>query len=235
MENKKRILLKLTGEIFLDPATHTLSSQRILAIIEQIKQIQDTYQFGIVVGGGNFFRGNNEGIKLGMTPSVGHQAGMLATMINGLIIKDLFEQANISTDLFCAITCPEVGTSISNQAITLALNAGRTLVFAGGTGNPFFTNDTNAIIRSLQIGAVEIWKGTNVDGVYTKDPRHHADAQLLKQLSFARALSDKLGIMDLTAFALAQHHKQTVRVFNIHTPHALIQVANDSNFGTTIT
>jgi uridylate kinase len=231
---KKRILLKLTGEIFLDPLSNKLSAQRTLHIIEQIKKLQSTHQFGVVIGGGNFFRGKDQGVALGMTASIGHQAGMLATMMNGLILKDLFEQHGIATALFCAITCPEVGTSISNQSISAALNRDATLVFTGGTGNPFFTNDTNAIIRGLQIEAVEIWKGTNVDGVYDKDPRHHADAQLLKNLTLGQAISEKLGIMDLTAFALAQQYKQPIRIFNIHTPNALIHAANDSYFGSTI-
>lgn len=234
MNSKKRILLKLTGEIFLDPTTHALTAKRTTGIIEQIKKLSDTHQFGIVIGGGNFFRGNHQGVALGLTASVGHQTGMLATMMNGLILKDLFEQAGITTDLFCAITCPEVGKSISNQAIATALEQGHTLIFTGGTGNPFFTNDTNAIIRGLQIGAQQIWKGTNVDGVYTDDPRVDPNAQLLKTVSFDQALADKFGIMDLTAFALANQYKQTIRVFNIHAPHSLLQVAADTHFGTTI-
>lgn len=233
MSSKKRILLKLTGEVFLS-ADRTLTANTINLVIDQIKKLQTTHQFGIVIGGGNFFRGNNQGKALGMTPAIGHQTGMIATMMNGLILKDLFEQHGLDTTLLCAITCPEVGESISHQHIYSALSNDRTLIFTGGTGNPFFTNDTNAVIRGLQIEADEIWKATNVDGVYTKDPRHDSAAQLLKKVNFSQAITEKYGIMDPTAFVLAQQYQQHIRVFNIFTPDALVRAAHDASFGTVI-
>ncbi len=233
MTSKKRILLKLTGEIFLTPE-RGLTASHINRVITQIKQLAATHQFGIVIGGGNFFRGRDQGATLGMTASVGHQAGMLATMLNGLILKDLFEQQGMATTLLCAIACPEVGESISHQAILSASLAGSTIIFTGGTGNPFFTNDTNAVIRGLQIEADEIWKGTNVDGVYDADPRKNKQATLLKKVSYQQALDQNLGIMDATAFTLAKQHKQTIRVFNIFTPGALLEAARNNQFGTTI-
>jgi uridylate kinase len=234
MDSKKRILLKLTGEIFLD-TEKKLSAAIIKPIIEQIKELSKTHNFGIVIGGGNFFRGSIQGKSLGMTASVGHQVGMLATMMNGLILKDLLEEQHLTTSLFCAIPCPEVGAAISQQSLMHALSKNNILIFTGGTGNPFFTTDTNAVLRSLQIDATQIWKGTSVDGIYDSDPRTNPDAHLLKQVTYTQALEDNLGIMDATAYALARQYKQIIRVFNIFTPNALIQAATDKNFGSIIT
>jgi len=231
MQNRKKILLKITGEIFFERTTKKLSASAIKDLANQIKQLESTHQFGIVVGGGNFFRGTQHGVALGMTPSVGHQVGMLATMMNGLILKDLFEQHGLSTSLFCAIPCPEVGSPISQQAIASALQKNNTLIFIGGTGNPFFTTDTNAVLRGLQIEASEIWKGTNVDGIYDTDPRKHENATLIKRVSYTDALTQNLGIMDAPAFALARQHGLSIRVFNIFTPDALITAAHNTDFG----
>jgi uridylate kinase len=233
MNTKQRILCKLTGEIFLD-SNKSLSATMINHVIEQIVILRNSYQFGIVIGGGNFFRGNQQGKKLGISASVGHQVGMLATMMNGLIIKDLLELHGVSTSLFCAMPSPEVGKQISQQSIDTALQSDQTLVFSGGTGNPYFTTDTNAILRALQIDAAQVWKGTHVDGVYNADPKKDPQATLLKSISYDAALQHKLGIMDATAFALAQQYQQKVRIFNIFEPNALIKAAQDPDFGSII-
>lgn len=234
MAPKKRILLKITGEIFLSHPDKKLTPDLARHVIAQIKELANSHQFGIVIGGGNFFRGRDQGTTLGMTASVGHQAGMLATMLNGLILKDLLEQQNLSTELLCAIACPEVGGSISHQAILSALHKDQTIVFTGGTGNPFFTNDTNAVIRGLQINADEIWKATSVDGIYSADPRQDSTARLIKKLSYKEAIDNKLGIMDSTAYTLAEQYKQTIRVFNIFEKNSLIEAARNENFGSII-
>ena len=231
--NKKRILLKLTGEIFL-AKDGTSTPENVLTIIHQIKELSDSFQFGIVIGGGNFFRGSQHGVKMGIRSPVGHQIGMLATMMNGLMLKDLFEQHGLSAELLCAMPSPEIGKPISQQTINEALHGGRILIFTGGTGNPFFTTDTNAVLRALQIGAHEIWKGTSVDGVYTTDPRINTNAQLLKTVTLTQALEQKLGVMDLTAYAMAEQYKQKIRVFNIFGKDALINAAQDQHFGTLI-
>jgi len=233
MDTKKRILLKLTGEVFLAP-DKSLNATTINAVIGQLKKLSDTHQFGIVVGGGNFFRGSLHGASLNMRAAIGHQVGMLATMMNGLILKDLIAQQGLDPELLSAVPCPEVGASISQQAIDKVLSLNQLLIFTGGTGNPFFTTDTTAVLRGLQIGADEIWKGTNVDGIYDCDPRKNPNAQMLKSVSFAQALDKNLGIMDATAYALAQQHKQKIRVFNIFAPEALIKAAQDNSFGSII-
>jgi uridylate kinase len=233
MGKKKKILLKLTGEIFISK-DRTFTLDHAHAIIRQIKQLCHNYQIGIVIGGGNFFRGTKQSTEFGIQPTFGHYIGMLATAMNGLIIRDLCEQANLSATLFCALTCPEIGTPISQQSIANALKIHDCLIFSGGTGSPFVTTDTNAIIRSLQLGAHEIWKGTGVDGIYDDDPARNKQAHLIKRISFHDVLKKKLEIMDATAFTLAAQHNQTIRIFNIFTDNALIHAAHDTNFGSTI-
>ncbi len=234
MANKKRILLKLTGEAFLATDKKTLCPDTIQSIIKQIKQLTSDHLFGIVVGGGNFFRGSNEGKQLGMTPSSAHQVGILATMLNGIILKDLLAQHDIATTIFCAIECPPAGEPISQQGVIASVKKEQTMVFTGGTGNPFFTTDTNAVLRGLQIQADQIWKGTKVDGVYNKDPEQHTDATLFKKLTYKEALNKNLHIMDPPALALAEQYKQSIRIFNIFEPNALVKAASDPTFGSTI-
>ncbi len=233
MSIRTKIMLKLTGEVFLD-SNKRLSGEMVRSIIRQLKQLSETHQFGIVVGGGNFFRGSQHGKQLGIDTAVGHQIGMLATMMNGLILKDLVEQQDLSAALFCAMPSPEIGEAICQQTIHAALETRDVLIFSGGTGNPFFTTDTNAILRALQMGADVVWKGTNVDGVYDHDPRINKNACKLPLVSYDQAFNQQLGIMDLTAYALAYQHKKIVRVFDIFTKDALILVANDPTFGSII-
>lgn len=233
MSTKQIILCKLTGELLLDQSK-TLTAETLNKVIEQMVALKATHQFGIVIGGGNFFRGNQQSKKLGIGASVGHQVGMLATIMNGLIVKDLLENQGLPTALFCAMPSPEVGKPISQQSIDTALASNQTLVFTGGTGNPYFTTDTTAVLRALQINASQVWKGTHVDGVYDSDPKTNPNAQLLQKVTYDQALQQKLGIMDRTAFALAQQYQQTVRIFNIFEPNALIRAAQEPDFGSSI-
>jgi uridylate kinase len=234
MAAKKRILLKLTGEAFLSTQNHSLNPSHINKIIDQIKELSSKIQFGIVVGGGNFFRGKEHGTKMGLCQPVAHQIGILATLMNGMILKDLLEQRKLKASLFTAITCPEIATSISQQALDYTLEAGHIIIFAGGTGNPFFSTDTTAVLRGLQMNSHEVWKASTIDGVYTADPRTHKNAQRLQSLTFRYALDHQLKIMDATAFTLAAENKQTIRVFDIFTDNALIHTANSKNFGSMI-
>lgn len=231
--DKRIILLKITGEVLLDDAKE-LSSTYIRNIAVQIKKLQPTHQFGIVIGGGNFFRGAKQGKQLGISASVGHQIGMLGTMMNGLILKDIFEEHDIPCSLFCAVPAAEVGIPISQQAIESALTKERCPIFTGGTGNPFFTTDTTAVLRGLQINAKQVWKGTGVEGIYNKDPHQFPDAHLIKEVSYEKALLDQLAILDSTAFALAQRHQLPLRVFNIFVPDALLKAAHDPHFGSIV-
>jgi len=233
-EQKKKILLKLTGEIFVDKTSRYLTTTHLSMVAEQIKALHTTHQFGIVIGGGNFFRGGSRTAMPSLTATTGHQIGMLATMMNGLIIKDVLEAHGVATTLLTAFSCPQVGASISADTIKAAVQNNHTLIFTGGTGNPFFTTDTSAIIRALQMEADQIWKGTIVDGVYSANPTTDAHAHLLKHLSLQEAIDKKLGIMDTTAYVLAQEHKKTIRVFNIFSEAALTKMAHDPDFGSLI-
>jgi len=233
MSQRTRIMLKITGTIFLDE-NNALDATAINKVIAQLKKLSYTYQFGLVIGGGNFFRGSQQGKQLGLSASAGHQIGMLATMMNGLILKDLMRQHDLSAKLFSAIDCAQVGSAISHEAIQAALEKYQVLIFAGGTGNPFFTTDTNAVLRALQIGAQEIWKGTDVDGIYSADPQQDPNAQRLDKITYQEALNQKLEIMDPPAFALAEQYHEVVKVFNIFTDNALLKVSSEPNFASTI-
>ncbi|GMU19785.1 MAG: uridylate kinase [Candidatus Babeliales bacterium] len=234
MSEKKRILLKLTGEAFLSTTDNSLNPSLVIDLVRQIKQLMNCYQFGLVIGGGNFFRGKQHGKVMNITPPVGHQIGMLATLMNGLMMKDLLEQHGVIASLFSAITCPEMASSISQQAIENALLKDQVIIFAGGTGNPFFSTDTTAVLRSLQINAEEIWKASHIDGVYTADPKINPEAKILKNITYQYALDHKLGIMDATAFTLAAENKQVIRVFSAFEPNALIKATQNKDFGSII-
>jgi len=233
MVKPKNILLKLTGDI-ITQSSAGLNADFVRSIAMQIKRLGSDYQFSIVIGGGNFFRGTKQGLEIEIRPQVAHSVGMLATMMNGLIIQDIFEQSGIKTALLTALTCPEVGESITYHKINVYQAENRCIIFTGGTGNPFFTTDTTAVLRALQVNAQELWKATKVDGIYDQDPRLYQDAQLVKKLSFQEALDKKLGIMDLNAFVLAQQHHIPIRIFNLFDHEALIRTAQDTNFGSTV-
>ncbi len=234
MSKRTTILLKVTGEAFLDPTTKKPNIDTIIAIGQQIKALQSTHHFGLVIGGGNFFRGDQEGKVLGVSPSYAHYIGMLATMMNGLVIKNTFEKLAIPTTMLCAIPCSEVGVTLSQQAIVDGLTQDHLLIFTGGTGNPFFSTDTTAVLRGLQMEANEVWKGTKVDGIYDIDPMINKHAQLLQHISYREAIEKKLGIMDATAFALAEREKMPIRVFNIFEENALIKAAQKADFGSKV-
>ena len=232
---KKKILLKLTGTIFSAQEKKISAMSTVNALLAQLKQLQSTHSFGIVIGGGNFFRGAEQGAALGISPSIAHHVGMLATMMNGLILKDVCDQHGLASTVFSALSCPNIGKDPSPQEITSALQQDHILIFSGGTGNPFFTTDTNAVLRALEINADELWKGTNVEGIFDKNPQHNKDTRIISSISYKEALEKKLGIMDMTAFALAEQHNVTMRIFNIFCENALIKAAQDKNFGSIIT
>ncbi len=234
MLEKKKILLKVTGNIFSSQDEKKLSRKTVDIIAQQIKMLSNSHQIHIVIGGGNFFRGTQHGASLGITKPTGHQTGMLATIMNGVLLKDILEQNNLSVTLLSSIFCPSIAQPINEENINKACNNNETIIFVGGTGNPFFTTDTNAVIRSLQINADELWKATNVNGIYDKDPHKNDDALLIKNASYKDVLEKKLNIMDQTAFTLADEQKSTIRIFNIFAKDALLKAAQNKDFGSTI-
>ncbi len=234
MQAHQRILLKLTGQIFLNKTTGLVEPSLANSIVNQVKELSSTHQFGIVIGGGNLFRGSQQGKQLGLSPWTAHTSGMLATLINGVMLSDMFNRAQIPVTLVSALYCPEVAQPISQQAVERSLQHGECIVFAGGTGNPYFTTDTNAVLRALEIGATEIWKCTSVAGVYEADPLLDPTAKILKTVTYEQALEKHLSIMDATAFTLARDNGLTIRVFNVFEHNALIKVSQDPHVGTII-
>jgi uridylate kinase len=235
MNGKKRILLKLTGGALLgSDGKGTGGLDTINAIAQQIKELAKTHQFGVVIGGGNFFRGCVQGKQLGITPVVGHHIGMLATLMNGLILQDVFERNGLPSTLLTAFTCPIVGATVCQQEIDRAHAENRIIIFAGGTGVPFVTTDTNAVIRACQMGAQEVWKATGVEGVYEADPRITPNAKLLKNLTYAQAITKELKIVDTAALGIGLENKLIIRVFSIFEKNALLQAAEEPLFGSTI-
>lgn len=225
----KTILLKLSGETFCENQSDTITS-----LIEQIKTITQSHRMGIVLGGGNFFRGSKNGTALGLRPTTGHTVGMVATLMNGLILQDLLLQSGVSCSLHSALPCPTIARPIRQELIDNALTCKSCVIFVGGTGNPFFTTDTNGVVRALQIGANELWKGTKVDGVYDADPEQHANAKKFDTITYKDALDKKLGVIDATALTLAEQEKLPIRVFNLFKPNALINALEKPDFGSTI-
>lgn len=230
---KKKILLKLSGKVLQDPTTQELSTTRIVSLLEEIILLHESHTFAIVIGGGNFFRGAQNGTKLHLDPAAGHEIGMIATIINGLLIEGVCNKIGILNKHFSAIPCSSID-QISSRKIEEEQEKSSVIIFSGGTGNPFFSTDTAAVIRALQIHADELWKGTSVDGIYSQDPLIHKNATKFRTISYQKALTDNLEIMDSTAYTLAEKHLLPIRVFNIFTPNALQKATTDITFGTII-
>lgn len=231
------VLIKLSGEFLFGTglSTDTKSNcQFIQSIISQIKILQKTYTIGIVIGGGNFFRASKQGAAFGVSQPVADSVGMLATVMNGLLLQDFFAKSGIASEVLSAFEISGVVLHISNQRIKEALADGKIIIFAGGTGNPFFTTDTCAVLRALQMGAKLVWKATNVDGIYDADPNRDLDAKMLNRLSYSQFIQQNLSVMDLTAVSLAQKYDVKIKVFNIFAKDALINAANDVSFGSSI-
>ncbi|MFA5074724.1 MAG: hypothetical protein WC436_01320 [Candidatus Babeliales bacterium] len=225
------ILIKLTGTIF-NPSQN-VEGFFIEKIINQIKVLKKNYNIGIVIGGGNIFRGNQHGKQFNLSKTTGHSAGILATIINGLILQDVFKKQNLDSIILSAIECPQITNIINQENIQDALKKNKIIIFVAGTGNPFFTTDTNAVLRCLQIGATEVFKCTNVDGVYSDSP-DKTSSILYKTISYKEYIEKNLKIMDLTAITLAQENNIKIRVFNIFKDDALINATKDADFGSSI-
>lgn len=231
------ILIKISGELFCNKnATKDGKFNIDFAenIVKQIKELQKKFNVGIVIGGGNFFRGIKEYERLNLRQAVADSIGMLATVMNGVLLQEIFENTGLKTALLSSIVIPQICEMGSQKNIDTAIENKKVIIFVGGTSNPFFSTDTTAVVRALQIGAKQIWKATKTDFVYDDDPEINKQSKPLQQISYQQALEMKLKIMDLTAFTLAQEYKLEIRVFNIFTENALLLVAGNNNFGSTL-
>jgi uridylate kinase len=230
----RRVLFKLSGEILRGDQPSGIDPAVLLRLAEEVRAVRALgVELGIVLGGGNLFRGVTVQ-KTGIDRVSADQIGMLATVANGLACRSLFERAGIPTRLSSALEVRGVAPLFDRREALAALGAGEVVVFVGGTGNPYFTTDTAAALRALQIGADVLLKGTKVDGVYTADPVTHPEAERFATLGFGELMARRLGVMDLSAAAICADHRLPVIVFNLRVPGMLARVIAGEAVGTRI-
>ncbi len=230
----KRILLKLSGEALMGADSYGINRQTIGEIVNEVKSVVDLgVQVGVVIGGGNIFRGIAPAAN-GMDRAQADYMGMLATVMNGLALQDAMRVAGLVARVQSALNIEQVVEPYIRGRAIRYLEQGRTVIFAGGTGNPFFTTDTAAALRGAEIGAEIVLKATKVDGIYTADPKKDPTATRFDRISFDEAISRNLAIMDTTAFALCRDRKLPVKVFSIFKPGALKNVVLGENEGTLV-
>lgn len=231
---KPAIVIKITGTLFVDQKTQKFSRTIADELVKQLATLHTTHQVGIVIGGGAFFRGAESNGTLRLRPAIAHSIGMLATITNALMLYDVLFENNIASTMLCAFHCDLAGATACQQTIASAIEHDHIIIFSGGTGNPYVSSDTAAIIRAKQLGAQELWKATTVDGVYTADPYIDCKAELIPNMTHQEALDKHLGFMDYTAITLAQQERLPIRVFNVAAPHALLKAAQCEPLGTII-
>ncbi|MGL4733819.1 MAG: UMP kinase [Enterovibrio sp.] len=230
----QRILLKLSGEALQGNEGFGIDASVLDRMAQEIKElIEIGVQVGLVIGGGNLFRGAGLA-KAGMNRVVGDHMGMLATVMNGLAMRDALHRAYVNARLMSAIPLNGVCDNYSWSDAISQLRSGRVVIFAAGTGNPFFTTDSAACLRGIEIEANVVLKATKVDGVYSEDPHKNPNAKLYSQLSYQDVLEQELKVMDLAAFTLARDHQMPIRVFNMNKPGALRRVILGEKEGTLI-
>lgn len=231
----KRILLKLSGETLQNKASgHNLDADVIHSVAQQIKTVHAAgVQVALVVGGGNIFRGL-AGEKNGISRSQGDYMGMLATVINSLALQSTLEKIGVETRVLSAITMPRIAEPFIVRRAARHLQKGRVVIFAAGTGNPFFTTDSAAALRASEIQADCLLKGTKVDGIYDKDPMVHADAVRYDELTYHEAISKQLKVMDTAAFSLCMENHIPIVVFNFFAKDELLRVVAGEPVGTCI-
>ncbi|WP_299128181.1 UMP kinase [uncultured Winogradskyella sp.] len=230
----KRILLKLSGEALMGERQYGIDPQRLAEYAQDIKEIINLgVEVAIVIGGGNIFRGV-AGASNGMDRVQGDHMGMLATVINGLALQSALEDAEIPTRLQTAIKINEVAEPFIRRKAMRHLDKGRVVIFGGGTGNPYFTTDSAAVLRAIEIEADVILKGTRVDGIYTADPEKDKSAVKFDNISFDDVLRKGLKVMDTTAFTLSQENELPIIVFDMNKKGNLLKVISGENIGTVV-
>jgi len=231
----KRVLLKLSGESFADSETNFGISPNILNRIanEISKASKDGIEIAIVVGGGNFFRGVHESAK-DMAQANADYMGMLATVINAIALKDALDRNGNETRVQSAIDMTAVAEPYIRLRAIRHLEKGRIVIFAAGTGNPYFTTDTAASLRAAEIDAQEVIKSTRVEGVYDKDPEKNKDAVMYEKITYKEVVTNKLGIMDLTAITLCEENQMPIRVFDGTKEDNIYKVLTGDKLGTVI-
>jgi uridylate kinase len=230
----KRILLKLSGEALQGNQTSGIDSNRLMEYVQQIKEIADEgIQVGIVIGGGNIFRGLS-GVDKGFDRVKGDYMGMLATVINGLALQSALESIGAKTRLLTAVNMGPVGDRFSKHLLNDALAIGEIVVFGFGTGNPYFTTDTAASLRAVEMQADVLLKGTRVDGVYTSDPEKDPKAEKYNNISFSDVIKQDLKVMDQTAFTMCRENNLPIIVFDMNKKGNLKKLILGEKIGTLV-
>lgn len=230
----KRVLLKLSGEALMGDKEFGIDNNRLKEYAQQIKVIADLgVELGIVIGGGNIFRGvqAEEG---GMDRTHGDYMGMLATMINAMALQSALESIGLYTRLISAIEMKQIAEPYIRRRAVRHLEKGRVVIFGAGTGNPYFTTDSAASLRAIEIDADVIIKGTRVDGVYTKDPEKYPDAEKYNTISFEDVYAKGLNVMDMTAFTLCKENDLPIIIFNMNEKGNLKKIIEGENIGTIV-
>ncbi len=230
----RRILLKLSGEALLGDRQYGVDPEFCRTIAEQIARVKAVgVEIGIVVGGGNIFRGLAASAR-GMDRATGDYIGMLATVMNGLALQDALEKVGVPTRVMTAIAMHEVAEPYIRRRAVRHLEKGRVTIFVAGTGNPYFTTDSAAALRAIEIGADVLLKATKVDGVYDADPMTHPGARRYAELVYADLLRDQLKVMDAAAVSLCMENDLPIVVFDLHEPDNIVRVALGEAVGTVI-
>jgi uridylate kinase len=233
----KRILLKLSGEALIgksDDGYEPLNAKLLAQYASEVKSIVDAgTEVAIVIGGGNIYRGMNEA-ETGIERAHGDYMGMLATVINGMALQAALEKAGVFTRLQSAIKMEQIAEPYIRRRAMRHVEKGRVVIFAAGTGNPYFTTDTAGSLRAIEIKAEVILKGTRVDGIYTADPEKDPSATKYDTISFAECISKNLKVMDMTAFTLCMENQLPIIVFDMNKPGNLLRVVQGENVGTLV-
>lgn len=230
----KRILLKLSGEALMGDRQYGIDPKRLAKYAQEIKEVvAKGIEVAIVIGGGNIFRGL-AGASNGMDRVQADYMGMLATAINGLALQSALETADIQTRLLTAIKMEQVAEPFIKRRAVRHLEKGRVVIFGGGTGNPYFTTDTAAVLRAIEVNADVILKGTRVDGIYTSDPEKDVTATKFENITFKDVLAKGLKIMDTTAFTLSEENELPIIVFDMNTTGNLIKLLSGEKIGTKV-
>jgi len=233
-QQNKRILLKLSGEALMGDASSGISPEVIQRIAVEVKELVTLgIEVGLVIGGGNIFRGAGLAAQ-GLDRVTGDHMGMLATVINALAMQDALEHNGVPARVMSAIKINQICEDYIRRRAVRHLEKNRVVIFAAGTGNPFFTTDSAASLRAVEIGADLLIKATKVDGVYTSDPMKDPDAKRYDRLTYDEILHKRLEVMDATAIVLCRDHNMPLRILNINKPGALIDAVNGLDEGTLV-
>lgn len=230
----KRVILKVTGELLAGPQRYGIDGKTVRAFAEEIKEVKALgCEMALVIGGGNILRGA-EATEWGLERATADYMGMLATVINSMALQDALEKIGVPTRVMSAIEMRQVAEPYIRRRATRHLEKGRVVIFAGGTGNPYFTTDTTASLRAMEIGAEVILKATKVDGVYDADPMKFPEAKRYAELTYLEVLSRELKVMDSAAISLCMDNRLPIVVFNIMEPGNIKRVVSGEQIGTLV-